>query len=166
MVGRGVLAGLPGTAVVTAFQKLAEMPLTGHEDRYAPADFVERVLTIHPQTDEGPQHLNYATHFLLGTMGGSAYGLAAASGMRHPRKASSHGSARRRLLRRCPADTSLGLYQPSTWSGREIIDVGEKFIQAASTGAAFDRLGSGSPSLLAGAPKYGCAEEHLRSRCI
>lgn len=72
MVGAGVLAGLAGTAVMTAFQKLVEMPLTGRDDSYAPTDFVERVLPIHPQTDQGRRRLNYATHFLLGTMWGSA----------------------------------------------------------------------------------------------
>lgn len=49
MVGAGVLAGLAGTAVMTAFQKLVEMPLTGRDDSYAPADFVERVLPFTPR---------------------------------------------------------------------------------------------------------------------
>ena len=38
-------------------------------------------------------------------------------------------------------NTALGLYQPTSWSGRDwVIDVGEKFIQAAATGTAFDRF--------------------------
>ena len=70
---------------MTAFQKLVEMPSPGREDSYAPADFVERALPMHPRPTRGGQRLNYATHFLLGTMWGSAYGLAAASGMRGKR---------------------------------------------------------------------------------
>ena len=124
---------------MTAFQKLVEMPLTGREDSYAPADFVERVLPIHPQTDEGRQRLNYATHFLLGTMWGSAYGLAAASGMRGKRAVTVVFGAV--YCGDVMLNTALGLYQPSTWSGRDwVIDVGEKFIQSAATGAAFGRF--------------------------
>ncbi len=38
-VARGVLAGLAGTAVMTAFEKFVEMPLTGRGESYAPANF-------------------------------------------------------------------------------------------------------------------------------
>ena len=38
-LGRGVLAGLAGTVVMTVFQRLVEMPLTSREDSYAPARF-------------------------------------------------------------------------------------------------------------------------------
>jgi hypothetical protein len=41
MLGRGALAGLAGTVVMTAFQKLIEMPLSQRQDSYAPADFAE-----------------------------------------------------------------------------------------------------------------------------
>ena len=43
-LGRGALAGLGGTVVMTAFQKLVEMPLTGRGDSYAPAAFAEKLL--------------------------------------------------------------------------------------------------------------------------
>ncbi len=36
-IGRGVVAGVAGTVVMTAFQKFVEMPVTGREDSYAPA---------------------------------------------------------------------------------------------------------------------------------
>jgi len=35
-IGRGVVAGLAGTGVMTAFQKFVEMPVTGRGDSYAP----------------------------------------------------------------------------------------------------------------------------------
>ncbi len=70
---------------MTAFQKLIEMPLTGRADSYAPADFAERVLPIHPRTAQGRRQLNYVTHFALGAMWGSAYGLAAQAGLRGQR---------------------------------------------------------------------------------
>ncbi len=139
MVGAGVLAGLAGTAVMTAFQKFVEMPLTGRDDSYAPASFAERVLPLHPRTDKGRTRLNYATHFMLGTMWGSAYGLTAGAGLRGKRAiAVVFGTV---YTGDVMLNAALGLYQPTTWSSRDwVIDIGEKFIQAAATGAVFDRV--------------------------
>lgn len=139
MVGRGVLAGLAGTAVMTVFQKCVEMPLTGRADSYAPADFAQRVLPLHPEDAEARKRLNYLTHFALGTGWGAVYGLAARAGL--------HG--RRAVLTvfavmytgDLALNTALGLYKPTTWSRTDwAIDVGDKFVQAAATGAAFDHL--------------------------
>lgn len=138
-VGLGVLAGLAGTAVMTGFQKFVEMPLTGRDDSYAPADFAERVLPIHPKTDEGRWRLNYATHFALGTMWGSAYGLAAHAGL-HGKRAVAvvFGTV---YTADVILNTVLGLYQPSTWTRQDwAIDIGEKLVQAAATGMVFDRV--------------------------
>ena len=138
-VGRGILAGLAGTVVMTAFQKLVEMPRTGRDDSYAPADFAERVLPIHPETEGGRWRLNYATHFALGTMWGSAYGLATHAGL--------HG--KRALIvvfgtvytTDVILNAALGLYQPSTWTRQDwAIDIGEKLIQAAATGVVLERI--------------------------
>ena len=70
---------------MTAFQKLIEMPITGRSESYAPADFAERVLPVHPSTPQGRTQLNYATHFSLGGMWGTAYGIAAVAGLRGQR---------------------------------------------------------------------------------
>jgi hypothetical protein len=48
-VGRGVVAGMAGTAVMTAFQELIEMPMTGREKSYAPANFAAKILPIEPE---------------------------------------------------------------------------------------------------------------------
>jgi len=47
--------------VITGFQKLAEMPLTGRPDSYAPAELVEKVFRIHPQ-GAARWRLNNASH--------------------------------------------------------------------------------------------------------
>jgi len=47
-VGRGAVAGVAGTVVMTAFQKFGEMPITGRSDSYAPADFAEKVFRLAP----------------------------------------------------------------------------------------------------------------------
>lgn len=137
-IGCGVLAGVAGTVVMTAFQKLIEMPITGRGDSYAPADFAERILPVHPTSPEGRKQLNYATHFSLGGMWGTAYGIAAAAGLRGQKAVNTvfatvyTGDV---LL-----NVALGLYQPTKWSKQDwIIDIVEKYVQAQATGAVFDR---------------------------
>jgi len=138
VLGRGVLAGLAGTVVMTAVQMLIEMPLTQREDSYAPADFAEKLLPVHPTTPAGRRRLNYTTHFALGGMWGTAYGIAAAKGLRGQKAVNTvfavvyTGDV---LL-----NTALGLYQPSTWAAKDwAIDVVDKYVQAQATGAVFDR---------------------------
>lgn len=138
-VGRGVLAGLAGTVVMTAFQKVIEMPLTGRKDSYAPASFAEKVLPVHVGSAQARKRLNDVTHVALGTLWGAAYGVAAAAGLRGQRAVAAvfavvyTGDV---LL-----NTALGLYQPSTWSARDwAVDVVDKLVQAEATGLIFDSV--------------------------
>lgn len=138
-ISRGVIAGVAGTGVMTAFQKLVEMPLTGRGDSYAPAQLAERVLPVKPTTAEARTQLNYATHFTLGGMWGTAYGVAAAKGLRGQKAINTV------FLTVYPADvllsTALGVYRPTSWSTHDwVIDVVEKYIQAQATGFIFDRF--------------------------
>lgn len=137
VLGRGVLAGLAGTAVMTAFQKLVEMPLTGRADSYAPAQFAERVLRVTPESAEARRRLNNVTHLALGGMWGAAYGAAAAAGLRGQRAVNAvfAGVYTADVL----LNTALGLYQPSRWTAKDwAIDVVDKYVQAQATGAVFD----------------------------
>lgn len=136
-LGRGVMAGLAGTAVMTVFQELVEMPLTG-PDSCAPAGFAEKVLPIDPPAGQARTRLNYGSHFAVGTLCGSG--------------------VRDRFLRRTGPravaavfaavysgdvllNTVLGLYQPSTWSRQAwAVDVVDKLVQAAATGIVCDRV--------------------------
>ena len=139
MVGRGVVAGVAGTVVMTAFQKFIEMPITKRGESYAPANFAEKVTPIDPQTPDGRRRLNYVTHFSLGMMWGAAYGVAALRGLRG-QKAVNTGFGvvyTGDLL----LNTALGLYHPTRWSKKELaIDLVDKYVQAQATGAVFDRL--------------------------
>jgi hypothetical protein len=136
---RGMAAGVAGTVVMTAFQKFVEMPLTGRETSYAPADFAERILPIHSTTQQGRERLNWSTHFALGTMWGSAYGAAGHAGL-HGVKATAvvfpvvyAGDV---LL-----NTALGLYKPASWSAQDwTVDLVDKFVQAAATGVLYDHV--------------------------
>ena len=138
-LGRGVLSGLAGTAVMTAFQKLVEMPLTGRGDSYAPADLAERVLPVQRHTEQGRARLNWAVHFAVGGMWGATYGLAAARGLRGARAVLTvfAGVYTADVL----LNTALGLYAPSRWSRRDwAVDLTDKFVQAAATGVLFETL--------------------------
>ena len=138
-VGRGILAGLAGTVVMTAFQKLVEMPLTGRDDSYAPARFAQKVLPIRADSDEELEKLNWATHFGLGTMWGSAYGVAAHAGLSGQKAvAAVFGVV---YAGDVALNTALGLYKPTSWSVEDwAIDIVDKFVQAAATGAIFEQV--------------------------
>ena len=139
IITRGVVAGVGGTVVMTAFQRLVEMPLTGREDSYAPAAFAEKVTGVRPRSPEGRRRLNTATHFALGAMWGTAYGIAASRGLRGQKAVNAvfavvyTGDV---LL-----NTALGLYRPGTWSAKDLaVDLVDKYVQAQGTGLVFDRL--------------------------
>ena len=138
VLGRGVLAGLAGTVAMTAFQKLVEMPLTQREDSFAPADFAEKLLPVRPTTPAGRRRLNYTAHFALGGMWGTAYGIAAAQGLRGQKAVNTVFAVvyTSDLL----LNTALGLYQPSRWTAKDwAIDIVDKYVQAQATGAVFDQ---------------------------
>jgi len=139
VLGRGVVAGVAGTMVMTAFQKIVEMPITGREDSYAPAEFAEKVFGLAPETPAARWRLNSATHLALGTMWGAAYAVAARAGLRGPRAVAAVFAtvyAGDVLL-----NTALGLYRPQDWSGEDwAVDVIDKLVQAAATGVIFERF--------------------------
>ncbi|WP_346621286.1 hypothetical protein [Blastococcus montanus] len=139
LLGRGILAGVAGTVVMTAFQKLVEMPLTGRSDSYAPAELAERFLPVRPSTREVRAALNYAAHLSLGGLWGTAYGVAARCGLRGQRAVNAVFAVV------YPADvamsTALGVYSPSIWTvGEWAVDVVDKYLQAQATGLVFDRF--------------------------
>jgi hypothetical protein len=139
VLGRGVLAGVAGTVVMTAFQKFVEMPITKREASYAPANFAQKILPIHPQTAAGRWRLNYTTHFALGTMWGAAYGLAALKGLRGQKAVNTVFGVV--YIGDVLLNTALGLYHPTQWSAKDIVvDVANKYVQAQATGAVFDRF--------------------------
>ena len=139
VLGRAVVAGVAGTAVMTAFQKLVEMPITGRPDSYAPAAFAEKVLRLRAGDRVARRRLNNTTHFALGTMWGAAYGVAARRGLRGRRAvAVVFGTV---YVGDVLLNTALGLYRPGEWSGQDwAVDVVDKLVQAAATSVVFDRL--------------------------
>jgi hypothetical protein len=138
-VGRGALAGLAGSVVMTAFQKFVEMPITKREDSYGPADLAQKLLPVEPSSEAGRKRLNYATHTALGAMWGAAYGVAAHKGLRGLRGAAATFGAI--YAQDLVMITALGLGKPWTWSAKEwTIDVVDKVVVIVATGTIFDRL--------------------------
>jgi hypothetical protein len=138
-LGRGALAGVAGSVVMTAFQKLVEMPISGRQDSYAPAELAQKLLPIRPQTAAGRWWLNYVTHTALGAMWGAAYGLAAHKGLRGARGAAATFAAiYAEDLVMIPA---LGLGKPWEWSRKDwTVDALDKVVVIVATGVIFDRV--------------------------
>ena len=137
-LARGALAGLAGTVVMTAFQRLVEMPLTGRRESYAPANLVTRLLPVRPKR-QARRRLNYATHFAIGAGWGVAHGAAEHLGLRGQRAVAAVFSTV--YVGDLLMNTALGLYEPSRWSGQDwAVDVVDKLLLAEATGVVFERL--------------------------
>lgn len=77
-VGKGLLAGVVGTAAMTAAQT-AYYKATGAEGSNTPAEAVKKIvrgLTGKQISDEHDETLTNATHWAYGTSWGAVYGLA------------------------------------------------------------------------------------------
>lgn len=142
-MGRGVIAGLTGTVVMTAFQRLVEMPLSGRDESYQPAELVEKVFgkAVRQPARRG---LNYVAHFGVGAAWGAVHGLAAQTGVRRPWTAAAVFAVL------WPADVTsmafLGLGDPPwRWSSQDLaVDVADKLVLAVATGAVFEALDAGA----------------------
>lgn len=138
-VGRGVIAGLAGTVVMTAFQRFVEMPHSGRDESYQPAELVEKLIGKKVK-EPNRRRLNYAAHFGIGVAWGAAHGAAAHAGVRGPRSVAAVFGVL------WPADVTsmvvLGLGDPPwRWSSQDLaIDVTDKLVLAVATGAAFEAL--------------------------
>jgi hypothetical protein len=137
---RGAGAGLAGAVVMTAWQKLVEMPLTGRGDSFEPANLVIRVLPIGRKRGKAKRRLNYAAHMGVGAGWGAAHAAIARRGLRGQRAvATTFGVL-------WPGDVTttwaLGLNPPVwRWSRRDLaIDLADKLVLAQATGAVYDRL--------------------------
>jgi len=84
LVGKGLLAGLAGTATITVSQMI-EMDLTGREPSTTPAEAVEKVFGIRAIDDQHKAQLANLAHWGYGTSWGLFRSLLEMAGL--------HGSA-------------------------------------------------------------------------
>ncbi|GAA0981023.1 hypothetical protein GCM10009551_023440 [Nocardiopsis tropica] len=91
-VGRGLLAGLVGTAAMTV-SSTVEARLRGRADSSAPADAAGRLLGVRPRDDAGGRRFGALVHWGYGTSWGAVRGLLGAAGLRGPGAAAVHLAA-------------------------------------------------------------------------
>lgn len=138
-LGRGIVASIIGTTVMTAFQKLVEMPITGRGESDAPAQFADKVAPVDPHEAMTHRQLNYVAHYGIGTLWGAAFGLAGRLGLRGQKAV--HVVFPTVLTGDILLNTVLGLYKPSAWTAQDwTIDIVDKYVQAQATSMAHDRL--------------------------
>ncbi len=139
-LAKGMAAGLAGTAVMTAFQRFVEMPLSGRDESEAPAKLATKLLPIGPKGRRQQRQLNYGAHFAVGSGWGVARSLVGRGGLRGQRAVAAVFSLMWTgdvLLM-----AALGLDDPPwRWSRRDlVIDVVDKLVLAEATGLVYDRL--------------------------
>lgn len=136
-VGKGIFAGLAGTAAMTLSRTL-EMKWTGRDASDAPSKAAGRALGVQPRNQVGKARFGQAVHWSYGTAWGIARGLIALTGLRGAGACALHfaavwGAAQVVL----PA---LDVAPPATeWEPEQIAtDVLHHAVYAAAAGAVYD----------------------------
>lgn len=81
IIGRGLIAGLAGTAAITLSQ-LLEMKITKKPPSFAPADAASKALSIEASNREARQKFSNEVHWTYGTTWGMARGLLSLAGLK------------------------------------------------------------------------------------
>ena len=136
---RGLLAGLVGTAAMTAAEKL-EQVVTGRPNSFVPAHTLERLMGRTRRPDEERLGMNWAMHWGQGVLLGAVRGWMAEGGLRGP-----FGSfllMNLRLLNDQTLENATGVGAPPwTWPvDEQAIDLLHKGVYAFVTGAVADHL--------------------------
>ena len=138
-LAKGALAGLIGTAAMTAAQT-AEMRVSGRKPSLVPGRVASKLLGLNPDDNEALSRISTRMHWAHGMTMGCARALLGQSGLRGPSAAAAHfalmWSGDITLYK------ALGIAAwPWQWSREELIpDVLHKGIYAAVTGAAYEAL--------------------------
>jgi hypothetical protein len=160
-LGQGLLAGLAGTAAITASQSI-EMLLTGRKPSESPAQAAQKVLKIQPQDDKAKARLVQLVHWAYGTAWGLFRALLGVAGIRGAPATLIHWAVVQE-----GADTllpALKIAPPvEEWDRKQLaVELGHHFVYALAAGATFDALENSSrgffrkwvrivPSMLLGA---------------
>ena len=137
-----MVAGLVGTAAMTAAEKLEQM-LTDRPNSYVPAHTLERLLGLASKPDEERLGMNWAMHWGQGVLLGAVRGLMAERGLRGP--VGSFLFMNLRLLNDQSLENATGVGAPPwTWPvDEQAIDLLHKAVYAFVTGEIADRLIAG-----------------------
>lgn len=135
-VGKGLAAGLAGTAAMTVSSTL-EAKVRGRDASTTPARAASRVLGVAPVDEVGEKRFNNLVHWGYGTGWGAVRGLFAATGLSGlPATAAHLGAVWGGEQVVLPA---TGAGEPATkWGGTEVaIDLWHHVVYAAATGLAY-----------------------------
>jgi hypothetical protein len=135
-VGKGLFAGLIGTAAMTV-SSTAEMKLRGRKPSSAPADAAAKVLGVAPEGETEKTRFSNIVHWTYGTSWGAVRGLLGALGLRGSAAAAAHmGAVWGTELVMLPA---LDVAPPATeWGAREVaIDGAHHAVYAVATSLAY-----------------------------
>ncbi len=142
-LGKGLLAGLAGTAAITISQSV-EMMLTDREPSTIPADAAAKVFGIQPVDEEKKSKLANEVHWAYGTSWGAFRGLLGALGLKGFPATAAHfaaiwGGA-------MTIQPSLDLAPPlKEWNAQTIITGGfHHAVYALVAGVVFDAIDSRS----------------------
>lgn len=91
-IGKGLLAGLVGTAAITISQMI-EMRVTKRKPSEAPIKVAEQVTDVKPFTEESTRKVSQEIHWTYGTCWGIVRGLIACTGLRGLPAIAAHFSA-------------------------------------------------------------------------
>ena len=137
--GKGVFAGVAGTAAMTASSTL-EMKLRGRAASSTPARAAAKVLGVEPVDEESEARFSNIVHWGYGTAWGGVRGLLSAAGLSGPAATAAHlgavwGSEQVML-------PTLSVTPPLTeWGAKEVaIDALHHLVYAGATGVAYSFL--------------------------
>lgn len=139
-VGKGLFAGVAGTAAITASQMVVMKLQDESGSSDAPVQAAEKVLGVKPADEDQEEKVNNLLHWAYGTAWGAARGLLSAAGLGPAVATGAHfglvwGSAAAMLpaLRIAPP--------PTEWSLEEIVtDAWHHLVYALAAGAAYEAL--------------------------
>src|ERR687884_1145520 len=139
VVGRGLLAGLVGVAVMTAAEKMEQL-LTGRPSSFTPAHTLERILNLPRKPDQERLWLNWGMHWGQGILLGALRALMAQRGVRGPMGSFLFMNLRLLNDQTLENATRVGA-PPWTWPvDEQAVDLLHKAVYAFVTGAVVDRL--------------------------
>jgi hypothetical protein len=138
-VGKGLLAGLAGTAAMAASSTI-EAKLSGRDASTTPAKAAEQVLGVQPESQQAERRLNNLVHWAYGTGWGAVRGLLGAANVPGPSATLGHfatvwGAAQ-------VVQPATGVSPPAwRWSGRQVaVDGLHHLVYATATSAAYAAL--------------------------
>ncbi|MEV4161832.1 hypothetical protein [Nonomuraea dietziae] len=136
---QGMLAGLVGTAVMTAGEKL-EQRLSGRPDSHVPARTLERLMGLPERPRQQPRALNLAMHYGQGALLGILRSLMAQVGLRGAWASTMFSMVRLTNDQILENATGVGA-PPTTWPRGELaVDLLHKTVYGFATGAVSDAL--------------------------